>query len=947
MKDPPFFQLNYILTKKMNIKHIMAGAFLLSAPAIFSQTIPVDKNLRTGKLNNGFTYYIRHNETPANRAYLYLVNHVGSVLEDDDQQGLAHFMEHMNFNGTKHYPKNELEDFLQKAGVQFGADLNAHTSYDETVFQLPIPTDEPDLIEKAADIIRDWAQDALLDSVDINEERGVVLEEERLGLGASERMRRQYMPVLLNHSRYAARAPIGLHSILTSFKPDVLRRFHHDWYRPGLQAIIVVGDVNADSIEEIIKQKFSDLKVPRPERERVAYTIPVTDENYFLQITDKEYTQDNIEILIKHKASQVKTVEQYRQLLLKNLFAQMLAGRRFSEISRQQSAAYSNMSMDIEPLLGGADMFAFNVIVKNDAWKNSFVQAWSYVEKLSKYGFTQAELDKAKTVYLQSIEQKLKTAAQTVSDDYVKEYQDAFLNGNAIAGIEWEAQYTKTHINEIGLKDINEVLNNYVKNNGTDIFVMSSEPKKSSLPDSVTLASWMKDVSDSTLKAFIADSVSKQLFARKIKPGKIVKRETVSKLGITEVTLSNGVKVVLKPTDFKTEQIFFRAFAPGGTSLYNDSDYDAAANAAALISHCGLDNLNPVELSNVLTAKTINVQSAINARDEQLNGGAVPADMETAMQLVYLQFTSPRKDDKLFKNTIENAAASLANRYADPMNIFADSVNYVLGNYAYRSSPQTQQRLRNISRDKVYKIYKQRFGDASGFTFVFVGDFKTDSLLPLIEKYLGALPSSYKHAKARDLGIHIPSGQLVKKVYAGNENKAVVRLIFSGDYKYSALNNLSLNALTQILEMMLLRDIREKEAEVYTPSVQMLNNKYPQNRFAIVVTFGCAPENTEHLSQMVKQEMQLLTTNGPSGDDIIKFKAAYKKNIGLYLKDNSFWLTYLCGQYENDDDILQVLNMNNDLEQVSAETLKAAAATFMNTKNTIQFELLPANGTTH
>jgi zinc protease len=926
----------------MNFKQlIVCGVAVTISLTASAQNIPLDSAVRTGKLANGFTYYIRRNNEPQKRVQLYLVNKVGSVLEDNDQQGLAHFMEHMNFNGTRNFPKNELVDFLQKAGVRFGADLNAYTSFDETVYKLPIPTDDPSMIASGLKIMRDWAKEALLDSVEIEKERGVVLEEERLGKGANDRMARKFYPVMLNRSRYAERLPIGLDKVLINFKPAIIKRFHHDWYRPDLQALIVVGDVNVNEVEKSIRNDFSDLKNPAQERPRTKYTVPLTGRNQFLTVTDREKTAAEIEILYKHKAPVLVTEADYLTSMKISIFNQLLAARRYAEISQEAKPAFINTNASVGNILGGLDAFIFDVSPRDGQIEAGFEQSWKIVEKVRRFGFTQSELDRAKQSYLRSMETGFSEKDKTPSESLTQEYQRLFLHNEASPGISWEYDFVKKHIGEIRLQDITAVMNDYFSSKDVDILVLAPEKDKNLLPDSASVQFWINKVSKEQLTPFNDSQISAALLAIKPKSGKVIAKSTIPELNITKLTLSNGVNVILKPTEFKNDEIRFTAFSEGGTSLYNDSDYDNAANAAALISRFGLGSFNPVQLSKILNGKVVNVAAGIGPRSETINGTAAVTDLETAMQLIYMQFTQPRKDTLLFNNIINNAKESLNNRYADPNNVFSDSINYVMGNYNYRNSPSTVERLDKISMQKAFDIYRERFSDASAFTFVFVGNFKLEKITPLLEQYLGSLPSTHKNEKARDLGIHIPSGRITKKIYKGTENKAIVRLLVSGDYNFSQENNLLVKALGDILQIKILQHLREDESEVYSPSVQLLYNKYPKNRFAYTISFGCAPQNTDHLIDMVLKEMKILRDNGPEADDIEKFKAAYQKNVELALKDNGFWLGYLSGQYENKENVLQVLAIQKNLNKVTAISLKKAAQQYLTGDNLIRFELLP------
>ena len=926
----------------MNFKNlILPVAACLVYSISFAQTIPLDPSVRTGKLSNGFTYYIRNNNEPQKRVQLYLVNKVGSILEDEDQRGLAHFMEHMNFNGTKNFPKNELVDYLQKSGVKFGADLNAYTSFNETVYELPLPSDDPAMVSNGIKIMRDWAQEALLDSTEIEKERGVVLEEERLGKGAQERMARKYYPVLLNHSHYADRIPIGRDSILINFKPATIRRFHQDWYRPDLQALIVVGDIDVNETEKTIKARFSDLKNPVNERPRTVYSIPLTGQNQFLAVTDKEQPAINLNIFFKHRVREIKTNQDYLAAIKRGLFNQMFAARQYAVNTQQKNPAYVNMSAGIQPLLADLDVFVFEVTPKEGQIKSSFEQAWAIIENVQRFGFTQTELEHAKQNYLSSVENSASEKDKTPSSSFVNEYKSHFLNGDASPGIQWELQFTKDNLPGITLSDINSVSKEYIKDENRDILIYEPEKDKSILPDSATVTSWLEQMKNTNPEPFKDDQAVLSLLPVKPKVSKVISKSYQAKLNLTTLVLSNGIKIILKPTDFKNNEIKYTGFASGGTSLYTDADFDNASISSAFMSQFGLGNLNPVQLTKAVNGKLVHSSARIENRFEIINGDATAGDLETALQLTYLQFTKPRKDSLLFSNILNTIKENLANRGAEPKNVFTDTINYVMSNYNYRFAPASLERINRLDLQKAYDIYKERFSDASGFTFVFVGNFTPEGIAPLLVQYLGALPALNKKEQARDLGIHIPTGQMVKKVFKGTENKALVRLVFSGDNQYNAINDLLLRALGEVLQIKLLQHLREDEGEVYSPSVQTAYNKFPKSRYAVTVTFGCAPKNVDHLIDMVKKEMNLIIANGPEPDDLQKFKASYVKKVEEALKDNSFWVGYLSGQLQNGEALTQVLETAKLLSMVTPSSLKTAASIFLSDKNMISFELLP------
>ncbi len=909
-----------------------------------AQVLPLDPAVRTGKLANGFTYYIRHNEEPKNRVMLYLVNKAGSVLEDEDQRGLAHFMEHMSFNGTTHYPHNQLIDYLQKAGVRFGADINAYTSFDETVYELPIPSDKPELLKSGLEIMRDWAHEALLDPGEIDKERGVVLEEKRLGKGAGERMRRQYWPVILNNSRYAERIPIGLDTVLDNFKRPVIARFYNDWYRPDLQAIVVVGDINVDQVEATIKQEFANLKNPVHERVRIKYTVPLTGKNEFMAVTDKEMTSTQAEIIIKHKAPELKTVADYRASLVQNLFNQMLSGR-YAELLRKADPPFINGGAGISGFMGGLDAYDASVTAKPGELEKGLKAVWRETVRLERFGFTTTELERAKTAYMNNLESALKEKGKTNSSSYVGEYQAYFLKEEASPGIEKEYQLTKDAMPGITLTDVNSLTKTYITSTNRDLLVLAPEKDKSVLPDEATVNSWLKTVEAETLTPYNDEVSTQPLLSAVPAPGTIRSEEQNKAFNITTIILSNGVKVLLKPTDFKNDQVIFSGFASGGTSLYNDADYQSAANAAGIISANGIGNYNTGELSKYLEGKQVSVRPYITERFEGISGGATPKDLETALQLVYAYFTEPRKDTAIFKGIIARSKAGLANRANDPGSVFGDTVNAVLGNHNIRRTGPSLQKLEQIDPDRAYDIYKERFADASNFTFTFVGSIDTTTIRPLLEKYLGSLPATNQHKEAIDLNIHPPAGRIEKTVYKGTEPKATVYLVYTGKYDYSPENNVKMDAMKEALEIRLLERLREDESGVYSPGAEVNTTKLPQQRYSFVVHFGCAPQNVEKLIASTLDEINKLKTDGPPQENVDKWRAEDKTSFEPQLKTNNFWMGYLSNQLQNGESLDEVNQYYGLLDSVKPGDVKTMAGKYLNGDNYIRLVLMPEKTT--
>jgi zinc protease len=905
-----------------------------------NEHLPLDPAVRTGKLSNGFTYYIRHNEEPKNQVIMYLVNKVGSVLENDNQRGLAHFMEHMSFNGTKNYPKNKLVDYLQQNGIRFGADLNAYTSFDETVYQLPLPADKPEVVANGLQIMRDWAQNAMLDPVEIDKERGVVLEEKRLGKGAQDRMKKLYLPVILNNSHYAERIPIGTDEVLNNFKPAAIKSFYHDWYRPDLQALIIVGDINVVRIEAKIKAGFANLKNPSNEKQRTKYSIPLNGQNHFIAVTDKEQTSTELEIYIKHTGLKAITVQDYKAMIIRGLFNQML-GNRFSELVTAKNSSLIRARAAITSFMGGLDCFDFDITPKPGELKESFIAAWLEIDRLKKFGFATTELARAIKNYTSAMQAAVKEDGKTPSGAYVSEYQQNFLNGTAAPGIAKEYELALSFLKDISLTDVNQLAGEYIIHHDRDILLMAPEKQKEALPNEIALTEWMKQADEQPLTAYKDEAGTASLLVTEPVPGKVTEEKNDNQLNIFVLKLSNGATVIIKPTEFRNNEILFSAFAPGGTSLYSDKDYQSAANAASIVTASGLGNLNMQQLSKAMAGKSVNIRPAITDRTQGASGVTSPQDLETALQLVYGYFTQPRKDEQAFDGIIARAKASIANRSDNPNTVFQDTVSAVLSNYNIRKTAITIEKLEQINLDNAFRIYRERFSDASNFTFLFVGNIDLKTAKPLLEKYIGGLPSTNHYEEARDLGVHIPQGHIEKTVYKGTEDKATVELIFSDKYDYSAANNMKMQAMKEALQIRLLERLREDESGVYSPTAQVQLTKLPESRYTLAIAFGCAPRNADKLIASALDEINKLKTAGPSPLNVSKWNAEYKQTTKVQLQSNKFWLGYLESQLLNKEDLNEISNEMILADQVTVKSIQETARKYLTGKNYIKLVLMP------
>ena len=903
--------------------------------------LPYDPDVLAGRLPNGLTFYIRKNTEPKNRAELYLVCKAGSVLETDDQQGLAHFTEHMAFNGTRDFPKNELVNYLQKAGVKFGADLNAYTSFDETVYQLPLPTDSIKTFAKGFNILANWAAYQTFDPKEIDDERGVVLEEERTrGKNARERLQVQTWPVLLNNSRYAQRLPIGKEDILKTFKPETITSFYHDWYRPDLQAVIAVGDFNPADVLELIKYNFSSLTNPANEKPRVKYTVPPTPGTVVKIATDKEFPYTLAQIIVKHTETILKTTDDLMQSIRVQLFNQML-NDRLGELLQKSNPPFIFGRASYSGFIGNQDAFVSIAVANKPEELGTAVKAVvAETERARIYGFTLTELERAKRTALTQIDNAYKERDKTKSVNFVNEYEQNFLNGVAIPGLSYEYNFYISNIGKITLAEMNAMAGKFISDQNRVVIVEAPDKDKDKLPDEKKLLDWI-GTAGKDLKPYVDNTNDNPLLDKLPVAGKVVSSETDSTIAITTLKLSNGVKVILKPTQFKNDQVLINGYSFGGTSLAGDQDFTSADLASGVIGGSGIAGFTQAQLDKKLSGKNVTISPYISDVSQGISGNTTPKDFETAMQLIYLYFTQPRKDADIWASTINQTKSILTNRSLDPRSVFQDTVSSTLSNHNFREMVVTTDKLNSANLDKAYDFYKDRFADASGFTFTFVGNFTVDVLKPYLEAYLGSLPSTNKKETYNNLHIYPPAGQITKTVYKGIGDKASVELVFDGDYEYSEANNIQVDALEAILQIKLDERLREKDGRVYSPGVRSSYKKIPNGRYTFSIFFDCAPANVDTLINDTMDEINKIKQNGAVPLDIEKFQAHEARSTQVQLKENIFWAGYLGAVSQNQTDPDAILHHVSDLNNVTVQSTKDAANKYLNNNNFIKLILLP------
>ncbi|MBT1706080.1 M16 family metallopeptidase [Chryseosolibacter indicus] len=909
-----------------------------------SQALPIDPKLKIGKLSNGLTYYIRKNVEPKNRAELYLVVKAGSNMEDNDQQGLAHFTEHMAFNGTKDFPKNELVDYLQKSGVRFGADLNAYTSFDETVYQLPLPTDDVELLGKGINILSNWAGHVSFDSDEIDKERGIIVEEDRVrGKDAGERMRKQIFPVIFYNSRYAERLPIGKIDIIKSFKYETIKRFYNDWYRPNLQAVIAVGDFDVDVVEGLIRKNFERLKNPRRKRKLETFNIPLNDKPLVKIVTDPEFSYNVSYIFFKKPQVILNTTEGLSRSAAIQMINKMFEAR-LQEIMERGNAPFVHASGYYGPYYGGlgnlSSLFITTVAKEPEALKASITGVMDEVVRVNKFGFTTTELARAKQNFWAEVQKQYNERNQNASSNLVNDYIAHFTKGQPIPGIDFIYKYYEKELDNISIETVNKLAKLITESDNCTAILESLEGNKSRLPNEETYLSWIKSAGKD-VKPYADDVIDQPLLSTIPAGGKVVSEKQIESLGVTELKLSNGVTVVLKPTDFKTDEIVFTAWSPGGTSLSSEQEYLSASIAADVVSASGVGAYDKSQLNKLLSGKVVSVSPYIDQHFEGVFGSSTPKDITTAFQLIHLYFTQPRADSNAFKMIKENYKVNIAARPSFPGAIHQDTISAVMGGYHKRSTAPTIREVESLNLQTSYRFYKQRFADSHDITFFFVGNFSVGSLKPYIETYLGSLPVTGRSESYHDLNIQPVKGKLEKKVFKGLEDKASVSLFLHGDYVYSEENNMMLDILNAALKIKLIERLREKESGVYTPSVNVSYSNIPKTSYTFNISFSCATGNVEKLIKATIDEINQLKNFGVSEVDLLKYKAEEKRQTEIRFRENYFWLYYLSDVYARGEAIDRILRYYEKLSTIKPEQTKEAAEQFLNDTNFKRIVLLP------
>lgn len=889
---------------------LLAVAFVLCAgfqQAVAQQMqfppLPVDKNVRIGQLDNGLTYYIRHNKLPENRAEFYIAQKVGSILEEPQQRGLAHFLEHMAFNGTKNFPGDDkglgVIPWCETVGIKFGTNLNAYTSIDETVYNISnAPIDRTGVLDSCLLILHDWSNYILLKDDEIDKERGVIREEWRSRNSGMLRVYTDLLPTIYQGDKYADCMPIGSIDVINNFPYKDIRDYYHKWYRPDLQGIVIVGDIDVDTVEAKLKAVFADVQKPVNPAERTYYPVTDNKEPIVAIGTDKEVDDPSIEIYFKQDAtpdSEKNNVGYLASQYMTSMISSML-NARLSELVQSANPPFTRASSYYSDFFVAKtkEAFALSASSKADGIETALKTLLQETERARRFGFTESEYARARANYLQSLESAYNEREKTKHGSYVREYVQNFLNGEPIPGIEAEYAMMNQLAPNIPLQAMNMVMQQLVPDSNQVVIIAGPAKEGLKYPTKEEVINLLKGMKDLDLQAYVDKVSDEPLMKEAPKGGKIISEKEGDIYGSTKLVLSNGVTVYVKKTDFKADEIRMKGTSLGGKSIFPDKDALNFAVMDNVIAVGGLGNFSQVDLTKVLAGKKVSVNAGLGATTENVFGTCSPKDFETMMQLTYLTFTAPRKDAEAFESFKNRMKAQLESAQANPLSSINDSLQKAMYNNHPRVVMMKPEMVDQIDYDRILEMYNDRFKDASDFTFYFVGNIDLETAKPLIAEYLGALPAINRKETFKDTKMSIRKG-VYKNEYAKEQQTPTATIVFlySGKAPYTLKNDILLNFATQVLDMVYTEEVREKEGGTYGVNCFGDLQKYPKEQLLLQIVFQTDPAKKDKLAGIVVDELKKLAAEGPSDVHLQKVKEYMLKKYADNQKENGYWMNNL------------------------------------------------------
>ena len=930
-------------------RFVFTIALLATAGILFAQEgpekLPMDPDVRFGKLDNGLTYYIRHNEQPKQRAEFHIAQAVGAILEEDHQNGLAHFLEHMAFNGTQHFPGKGIINYFESVGVNFGGNINAYTSIDETVYRLSdVPTYREGIVDSALLVMHDWSCGLLLLPEEIDAERGVILEEWRTGRTARRRIWKEMNAKMYPGTQYAKRDVIGDTAVILHFDYQALRDYYHKWYGPDNQAIIVVGDIDVDAIEAKIKALWADVPRRANYGERPIYTVNHNDKPLVAIVTDKE--AEGSRITIEYKFDQLPevyqgTAQEYTLDIVRELACDML-NNRFSELALDPKASFTGAGCFYGETAKKMDAFTAVYIPKEGREDEALNDLLYQLEKMHRYGFTNAELERVKSEKLNGMEKYYNERNTRTNITLARECIRNFEDGEPMPGAEWEYEFVQATLPLISLNAVNTLAKDLVHANPT-VAISGPEKETVKIPSEESILATLGGLVDLAIDAPAEESFDSELVKKAPRKGKIRKVSANEALGATEWTLSNGIKVVFKQTDFKADEILMNAFSKGGLSQVKTADLASAELATNIVSFSGIGRFNATQLEKALTGKTVSVSPSISENTESMRGSSSVKDLETMLQLTYLYFTAPRRDEEAyetFKGLLHN---QFVNRDKNPKTAFSDSVQLMSTNHSERTVLMTLETLDQVSLDKAIEVYKARFDNPADFTFTFVGniDPKDPKVQDLICQWLGGLKTRKCREEVVDHHVTVPAG--VQKNYFSRKMETTTasnRIQYTSyDIPYSQANDLNMEMIGRILSTRYLESIREREGGSYGVGTYGYLTILPQPRAGLIMQFDTDPKKQERLMEIIHEEVWTIIDNGPLANDLQKEKESMLKDFQEDLEKNNFWRTELYMYYLYGLD--EVSGYKAAVEGITAETVQETLKKLVSAGNVFEVVMFP------
>ncbi len=932
------------MTSKLKFSLLLCFSILgLNSFAQYTTTVPTNEAVKTGKLENGMTYYIMHNEEPKDRASFYFVQNVGAILEDDAQNGLAHFLEHMAFNGLKNFPGKNMLDYLEKNGILFGRDINAYTAQDETVYNLSnIPVASENLLDSALLVLHDWSGGLLLEGKEIQSERGVIHEEWRTRRNVRKRLGDQTSPVMYNNSKYADRDVIGSLDVIDNFEHSTLRDYYEKWYRPDLQAVVIVGDIDAEKMEAKVKALFSKIPMPKNTAERTYCQVEDSKELAYVAAKDKEAKSLSIMWGFRYDLDQVITEETQRRDMAKSMFSQMLKSRISEEMKKLECSA---VGME----LGGFEMArtkGLNYIYvspKIGKELEAFAEVLTELERVKRHGFNQSELDRIKIQTQRSYESYYANRAKIGNDTWAKQLGDLFLKSKPFPSIEWEMAYAAKTIPAITLEEVNAMVNNYSDENNSALILKGPENATQYYPTKEELLAVAAKVKSSDVDAYNDEAGDQPLVAKELATAKITSTFKVEGTDAKGYVLENGARVLILPTEYSKDNISMSSFSFGGTSLIAEKDLASADMATGIVGMSGVGEFNATQLKKKLTGKIVGLNASLGELTEGFSGSASPQDFETLMQLLYLNFEAPRFEEAPFNAQMARIKNYLANIGVDNKKALQDTISLASTNYSSRTLLFGEEFVNQIDFNRASEIYKERFSDASDFTFIFVGNINEEVHLPIIQKYIGNISSTNRKESFVDHKVGPAKGK-TSKIFNRKMSvpKTTVVYSISGDFDYTLKNRLMLNVVSQLLSKRYMTTIREEEGGSYGVGVSPSSSKLPTPEFSLGINFDCDPEKCDRLVEIVNAEITRIQKEACNAADLTEIKNNFIKSREEAELENSFWMGALKKNQMLGSEFTSKEDYKKLIKDIDAASVKKFAKKLFKKTNTVEVIMNPA-----